>query len=54
MDFVTYFETDDLAAFQDLYRELQSIPEYRYVEYGGPMLVGRIHEPTTIIERLIG
>ena len=54
VDFVTYFETDDLTAFQDLYRDLQSIPEYRYVEYGDPTLVGRIREPATALDRLIG
>jgi chlorite dismutase len=53
MDFVTYFETDDLAAFQDLYRELQSIPEYRYVEYGDPTLVGRICAPTASLGRAL-
>lgn len=53
-DFITYFETDDLVAFTELFRELQSIPEYRYVRYGDPTLVGRIREPITAVERLIG
>lgn len=54
VDFITYFETDDLAAFNDLYRELQSIPEYSYVRYGEPTLVGRIHDPATAVDRLTG
>jgi chlorite dismutase len=53
VDFLTYFETDDLLAFQDLYRELQSIPEYRYVEYDDPTLVGRICEPTVSLGRAL-
>lgn len=51
-DSITYFETDDLVAFNDLYRELQSIPEYRYVDYGDPTLVGCIHEPATAVARV--
>ena len=51
-DFITYFETDDLVAFQDLYRELQSVPEYRYVDYGDATLVGCIHEPATAVARV--
>jgi chlorite dismutase len=51
-DFITYFETDDLVAFHDLYRELQTIPEYRYVDYGDPTLVGRIHEPATAVAKV--
>lgn len=52
LDFITYFETDDLVAFTDLVRELQSIPEYRYVQYGDPTLIGRIHDPATAVDRL--
>lgn len=52
LDFITYFETDDLAAFNDLFRELQSVAEYRYVRYGDPTLVGQIREPAAAIDRL--
>jgi len=52
VDFITYFETDDLVAFNDLYRDLQSIPEYRYVSYGDPTLVGRIQEPATAFDQV--
>lgn len=42
VDFLTYFETDDPIAFQDLVSELQTIEEFRYTEYGNPTIVGTI------------
>lgn len=42
VDFLTYFETNDLVAFQELVRELQTIEEFRYTEYGNPTIVGTI------------
>ena len=50
-EFVTYFETNDLEAFIDLYRDLESISEYRYVEEG-PVLIGRLESPSTVVEEL--
>lgn len=52
LDFITYFETDDLIAFTDLFRELESIPEYRSVHYGDPTLLGQIHDPGETFEML--
>lgn len=52
VDFITYFETDDLAAFHELLRDLQAIPEYHYVRYGDPTLVGRLYDPATLVDRL--
>lgn len=52
IDFITYFETDDLATFHDLFRALQCIPEYSYVRYGDPTLVGRLYDPETAVDRL--
>ena len=43
-DFITYFETSDLAAFNDLVIALVSIPENKYnVRLGAPTLLGTIH-----------
>ncbi|RKD93358.1 chlorite dismutase family protein [Halopiger aswanensis] len=50
-EFVTYFETNDLEAFVDLYRDLESIPEYRYVDEG-PVVIGRPESPSTVVEKL--
>lgn len=52
-DYITYFETNDLAAFVDLYRDLESIPEYRYVTDGNPTLIGRIESPEAIVNSLL-
>lgn len=51
-DYITYFETSDLDAFTDLYRDLESIPEYRYLTYGNPTLIGCIESPETVISTL--
>lgn len=51
-DYLTYFETNDLEAFVELYRDLESIPEYRYVTDGEPTLIGRIASPETVVAEL--
>ena len=51
-EFITYFETNDLNAFVDLYRDLESLPEYHYVTDGNPTLIGRIESPETIVTEL--
>ncbi len=51
-DYITYFETSDLDAFADLYRDLASIPEYQYVTYGDPTLIGRIESPDAVVSAL--
>lgn len=52
-DYITYFETNDLSAFIDLYRDLESIPEYHYVSDGNPTLIGRIESSETIVDKLL-
>lgn len=43
MDWITYFETNDLSGFTDLTISLLSIPENKYnIRLGNPTLVGRI------------
>lgn len=53
IDFLTYFETPDLLAFHELVRELQTIDEYRYTEYGNPIIVGTIHTPEDLLTALV-
>ena len=43
LDFITYFETADLQAFQELCTELMAIPENEYhTRWGQPVLLGAI------------
>jgi chlorite dismutase len=43
LDFITYFETADLRAFQELCSELMAIPENEYhTRWGQPVLLGTI------------
>lgn len=45
-DFITYFETDDLGAFNNLALSLMSVPENLYhTRWGSPTLLGTIHAP---------
>lgn len=53
IDFITYFETDDLKAFHELAISLASINENRFhSRYGNPLLLGSIHGMTEAIELL--
>lgn len=54
VDFLTYFETNDLVAFQELVRELQTIEEFRYTEYGNPTIVGTILPLEGLLEAFLG
>lgn len=55
IDFITYFETDDLKAFQELAISLAGINENRFhVRYGSPLLLGSIHGIAQAVELLSG
>ena len=55
IDFITYFETDDLMAFHQLVVSLVSINENRFhTRYGSPLLLGSIYGVTEAIELLSG
>ncbi len=44
LDFITYFETNDPNAFNDLVISLMSVPENLYhTRYGNPIIIGTIH-----------
>ena len=52
-DFITYFETNDLAAFNNLMISLASVPENKYhVRWGSPTVLGTIHSPEDVIKAL--
>lgn len=53
LDFITYFETADLAAFQELAVRLVSLPENEFhVRWGMPTLVGAIHSVADAVMKL--
>lgn len=53
IDFITYFETNDLIAFNNLVISLASIPENKYhVRWGNPTTVGTILSPGNVIKAL--
>lgn len=52
-DFITYFETDDLIAFNNLMLALASVKENKYhVRWGNPTTLGTIHSPEGVINAL--
>lgn len=52
-DFITYFETNDLVAFNDLLIALASVPENKYhVRWGNPTTLGAILSPGNVIKAL--
>ena len=55
VDFITYFETDDLKAFHELARALVSIPENMFhVRWGNPILLGTIQKIDQALNLLWG
>ncbi len=53
VDFITYFETNDLIAFNNLLTSLASIPENNYhVRWGNPITLGSILSPENVIKVL--
>lgn len=52
-DFITYFETNDLGAFNNLMISLASVPENKYhVRWGNPTTLGTIHSPEEVMKVL--
>lgn len=52
-DFISYFETNDLGAFNNLMLALASVPENKYnVRWGSPTVLGTIHAPEEVMEAL--
>ena len=52
-DFITYFETNDLVAFNNLLISLASVPENKYqVRWGNPTTLGTILSPENVIKAL--
>ena len=52
-DFITYFETNDLVAFNDLLIALASVPENKYhVRWGNPTTLGTILGTKNVIKAL--
>lgn len=52
-DFITYFETNDLGAFNNLMIALASVPENKYhVRWGNPTVLGTIHSPEAVFKAL--
>lgn len=52
-DFITYFETNDLVAFNNLLISLASVPENKYhVRWGNPTTLGAILSPENVIKGL--
>ncbi|ARJ65134.1 chlorite dismutase [Magnetospirillum sp. ME-1] len=54
-DFITYFETNDLGAFNNLLLSLASVPENKYhVRWGSPTILGTILPFETVVKTLSG
>ena len=52
-DFITYFETNDLGAFNNLLLSLAKIPENKYnVRWGNPVVMGTIHSIAEVVNTL--
>jgi chlorite dismutase len=52
-DFITYFETADLGAFNNLLIELAKVPENKYhVRWGSPTVLGTIHSVENVVKAL--
>ncbi len=55
LDFITYFETDDLKAFHELVVALARLNENRFhTRYGNPLLLGSIHGIVKTVCLLLG
>jgi len=53
-DFITYFETNDLGAFNNLALSLQEVPENLYhTRWGSPTLLGSIQTPADLFAALV-
>ncbi len=53
LDFITYFETNDLVAFNNLVISLLSVPENTYnVQMGNPTVLGTIHSIDEVLKAL--
>ncbi len=53
IDFITYFETDDLAAFNNLMISLASVKENKHhVRWGNPTTLGTIGTPESVVMAL--
>lgn len=53
LDFITYFETNDLGAFNNLMISLVSVPENKYnVRLGDPTILGTIQTPDGLLQAL--
>ncbi len=54
-DFITYFETNDLGAFNNLLLALAAVPENKYhVRWGSPTILGTILPFETVVKTLVG
>ncbi|WP_199229632.1 chlorite dismutase family protein [Azospirillum sp. TSO22-1] len=52
-DFITYFETNDLEAFNGLALSLMQVPENKYhTRWGNPILLGTIQTPADLMTAL--
>lgn len=52
-DFITYFETNDLSAFNNLLVSLAKVPENKFhVRWGNPVVMGTIHPIAEIVNIL--
>lgn len=52
-DFITYFETADLGAFNNLMLALAKVPENKYhVRWGSPTVMGTIQSFETVVNKL--
>jgi chlorite dismutase len=52
-DFITYFETNDLGAFNNLLLALAKVPENKYhVRWGSPTVLGTIHPAESVVATL--
>ena len=52
-DFITYFETNDLAAFNSLLLALAKVPENKYhVRWGNPTVMGTIQTFENVVNKL--
>jgi chlorite dismutase len=53
IDFITYFETNDLIAFNNLMISLASIPENKYhIRWGNPVIIGTIYNLEEVFKAL--
>jgi chlorite dismutase len=54
-DFITYFETADLGAFNSLMLSLAKVPENKYhTRWGSPTVLGTIQTPESVVKTLSG